>query len=321
MRYLVVRAGQSLVLLVGVSLLSFVFLQLAPGSFFSEIRLNPQISEETVQNLRHQFALDQSLFTRYRIWIGSVFRGELGFSLAYNSPVAPLLLNRAHNTLLLTLTACILSWCIALPLGVFAAAVPRGWIAHLSSAGSTLVLATPELLLALLALMLSVKIAWLRATLGSLITSSSDAVSVGGSAAHMLLPLFVLVLTSLPVIFRHTVASMRDALSSPFIWSARAHGIPMSRILFRHALLPALNPLVSLLGSSLSSLLSASLLIEVVMSWPGVGPLLVEAILNRDVYVVIGGVMLSALFLVMGTFVADLLLCAVDPRIRAERLS
>jgi peptide/nickel transport system permease protein len=321
MRYLLVRIGQSVFVLAGVSLLSFVFLQLAPGNFFSEMRLNPQVSDETVQNLRREFALDKPLLTRYWRWLQSVFRGELGFSLAYNSPVAPLLMARTFNTLLLATTSMVLAWCIAVPLGVVAAATQNGWVARVSTFGNSLILATPELLLALLALMLAAKHGWLRSAPTPL--SSSDHVWEGlrNALTRMVLPLAVLVLTSIPVLLRHTAAAVRDTLSSPFVAAARAHGIRPSRIWFYHALKPALNPLVSLFGTSLASLLSASLLVEVVMGWPGIGPLLVEAILNRDIYVVIAGIMLSAVFLVMGTLVADVLLFAVDPRIRAERLA
>ncbi len=323
MRYLLVRVGQSILLLAGVSLLSFAFLQLAPGNFFSEMRLNPQISDDTVQNLRKEFALDKPLLLRYGRWLQSAVHGELGFSFAYNSPVAPLLLARASNTLLLTSIAMCLAWCIAIPLGIANAAWPEGLLARGCSLGSAFFLATPELLLALVLLMLAVRSGWIRNLgLGSSLTNvSSGAQTARSVASRLLMPTIVLVLTSVPVLLQHTTSAIREALASPFISAARARGIGTPRILFHHAFRAALNPLVTLFGASLASLLSASLLVEVVMGWPGIGPLLLEAILNRDIYVVIGGVMLSAFFLVAGMFVADMLLFAVDPRIRAEGVS
>ena len=322
MRYLLARIGQSLLLLTGVSLLSFAFLQLAPGDFFSEMRLSPQISDETVQGLRKQFALDKPLHIRYWRWLQSTFHGELGFSFAYNSPVAPLILDRAGNTLLLTSTAMFFAWCVAVPLGVMSAAAPAGLLARFCSIGTAAFLATPELLLALLALMLAVRTGWTRSLgMGAAVTTAQGWQGFRNTTTHLILPALVLVLTSVPVLLQHTASAMREALASPYIAAVRAHGIRPTRILFHHALRAALNPLVSLLGTSLAGLLSASLLVEVVMGWPGIGPLLLEAILNRDVYVVIGGVMLSAIFLAGGMFIADVLLFAVDPRIRAERLS
>jgi peptide/nickel transport system permease protein len=123
---------------------------------------------------------------------------------------------------------------------------------------------------------------------------------------------------TLPVLVRHVRSAMIDVLESPFIRAARGHGISRGRLLFHYALPAASNPLVSLLGFSVATMLSASMLAEVILSWPGLGPLLVESILSRDVYVVVAVVMLSSVFLVMGNLLADLLLFASDPRIRTE---
>jgi peptide/nickel transport system permease protein len=120
----------------------------------------------------------------------------------------------------------------------------------------------------------------------------------------------------LPILVRHVRAAMVEAMDAPFALSARAHGIPRLRLLFRHLLPAALNPLISLFGFSLGALLSASLLIEVIMGWPGLGPLFLDAIMARDFALVLGVVMLSTIFLVAGNLVADLLLYRMDPRIR-----
>ena len=122
----------------------------------------------------------------------------------------------------------------------------------------------------------------------------------------------------MPALIRHIRAAMIEALESPFVRAARGHGVPRVRILFRYALPVAANPLISLAGLSVATLLSASLLVEMILSWPGLGALMVEAILARDVYVVIGVVMLSSMFLIAGNLFADLLLFASDPRIRVE---
>jgi peptide/nickel transport system permease protein len=130
------------------------------------------------------------------------------------------------------------------------------------------------------------------------------------------LPAAALVLGMVPGLIRHVRAGMVEVLASPFIRAARAHGIPCGRLLSRYALRAASSPLISLLGFAIATLLSGSLLVEVIMSWPGVGPLLWEAILARDLYVVVGAVMCSTLFLVGGNMVADALLLVMDPRIR-----
>jgi len=137
-------------------------------------------------------------------------------------------------------------------------------------------------------------------------------------AVHFALPAFGLAVVTLPVLVRHIRSAMIEALDSPFIRAARGHGIPRTRLLFRYALPIASNPLISLLGFSVATMLSASVIVEVIMSWPGLGPLMVQAILSRDVYVVVGVVMLSSVFLVAGNLLADVLLFVSDPRIRVE---
>jgi peptide/nickel transport system permease protein len=137
-------------------------------------------------------------------------------------------------------------------------------------------------------------------------------------ALHLVLPALGVALVSLPELVRHIRAAMVEALEAPFLRAARGHGIPNSRLLFRYALPAASNPLISLLGFSVATMLSASALAEIVLSWPGLGPLLVESILSRDVYVVVAIVMLSSVFLIAGNLLADLLLFASDPRIRME---
>jgi len=171
-------------------------------------------------------------------------------------------------------------------------------------------------------LALGVRTGWFPA--GGMVSSSFDELNrwnqVGDLLWHLALPLVALVLGSWAVLFRHVRGALLEVLDSPFIRAARGHGISRRRILFRHALPAAINPLVSLFGFSLASLLSVSLLTEVIMSWPGLGPLLLEAVLARDVYVVIGAVTFSTLLLLAGTGLADILLFAADPRIRSEAL-
>jgi peptide/nickel transport system permease protein len=136
---------------------------------------------------------------------------------------------------------------------------------------------------------------------------------------HLALPICILVLCEAPVIVRHVRASVLEVLGASYLRAARGFGTSPARLLFRHVLPVAANPAISLLGFSLAGLLSGSLLVEVVCGWPGLGPLILEATLSRDFYLVIGGIMLSAVFMVGGNLVADVMLLALDPRIRRER--
>jgi len=197
-----------------------------------------------------------------------------------------------------------------------------GTAGYLGGRWEKLVLAATDLFLSLpwLFLLLAVRTGWFPTR--GLVSVGADAFSplrkLRDIASHLVLPVLVLALTTLPLLVRHVRAAVSEVLDAPFLRTARGHGIGRRRLLYRYALPAAANPLISLLGLSIGALLGGSLLVEVVMGWPGLGPLLVEAILSRDLYVVIGGVLLSTLLLVFGNFVADLLLYWADPRIRPE---
>ena len=314
MRYIARRLLHGLLLLVGVSLLSFLFADLAPGDYFSQLRTDPRVSAETVAALRAQYGLDRPLPVRYAAWVASVLRGDFGYSLAYNSPVGPLLWPRVRATLLLTGTATLLAWLIALPLGIWNATARGTWGDSVSKVVLSFLLAIPDLLLAIVFLMLAVETGYFPT--GGMVSPGPERVE--DVAWHLVLPVAVLVLGMLPTLVRHVRASMAEAIDSPFALSARAQGISRRRLLFRHLLPVAANPLISLFGFSLGTLLSASLLIEVVMGWPGLGPLFLEAIMARDFALVLAVVMLSASFLVAGNLLADILLYRMDPRIRMK---
>jgi peptide/nickel transport system permease protein len=319
-RYLERRAIHAVLLLIGASLLSFLFSNLAPGSFFDEMKLNPQISPETVAALRSQYGLDQPLPVRYVRWVKSVFRGEWGYSFAYNQPVRSLLMVRARNTLLLTTLAMALAWLIAVPIGVWIASRRGRWDDQLASASTSLLLSVPELVLALGLLYLVIRTHALP--VGGMVSTGFDRLGsweqVGDLAAHLIVPETTLVLASLPILIRHVRASMIEVLQAPFIQAARGHGIGRSRLLFCYALPAAANPLISLFGLSVAGLLSGSLLVEVIAGWPGLGPLLLEACFSRDIYVVIGVVMASTMFMILGSLLADVMLVVADPRVRTD---
>jgi peptide/nickel transport system permease protein len=319
MKYLLRRFVRAVLLLVGISVLCFLFTEMAPGTFFDEMRLNPQISPETITALRTRYGLDKPLAVRYARWMAGLVHGDLGYSIAYNSPVAPLLWVRAKNTLLLTGTATLLIWLIAVPLGVFTAASRGTWLDKVVAVGSSILISIPEIVIAIALLALAVRTRIVP--VGGMRSLDFQELSTGGQfqdvMQRMVLPTLVLVLASIAVVERHVRASVLEVLQAPYIQAARGLGISRTRLLFRHVLPVAANPAISLFGFSLAGLLSGSLLVEAVTGWPGLGPLILEATFARDLYLVIGGVMLSAVFMIAGNFVADLLLLASDSRIRA----
>src|SRR6201995_2772740 len=318
MRQLAWRLGQRLALLIAISVCSFVLLSLAPGNFFDDLKLNPQISSSTVAALQSQYGADRPLPERYARWVESIARGEWGYSLSYHCPVGGLVWQRARNTLLLTTFAVLLAWTLALPWGIAEALYKGGWIDRTGELILAVLLATPDVVFSLLLLLFAARTGWFPT--GGM--SSSDAAQFSfvartwDLARHLFLPVVALALTILPVLARHVRSAMVGTLNAPFLVAAKGHGIPKFRLLYRHALPVALNSLISLFGFSIGSLLSISLLIEGILSWPGIGPLVVEAVLARDIYVVVAATMFSAICLIAGNLLADFLLYCADPRVR-----
>ena len=298
MIFLLRRILHGLLLLFGVSVLSFAFFELAPGDFLEDLKVNPQVGSETVQQLRNRHLLDRPAAERYIYWAAAAAHGDLGYSLAYSMPVSSLVWDRAGATLRLSAAALLICWGLAVPLGFWCAAWPGGWVNRLAGAVASVLVSLPDLLLALLFL-------WTVIYTGA------------GPVSGKLIPAAVaLSCVSFPTVFRHARASAAEALRMPFVDHLRACGIAERRIVFRHAPRAALNPLISLFGLSLGSMMGSSLVVEVVLGWPGMGPLLLESILARDAPVVLASVLLSSLFLVCGNLAADWLLYAADPRIR-----
>jgi peptide/nickel transport system permease protein len=320
MSYLGRRLARAILLLLGVSALCFIFTEMAPGSFFDEMRLNPQISPETISALRSHYGLDQPLVTRYGRWMKSALHGDLGYSIAYNAPVAPLLWSRAKNTLLLTITALVLTWIISVPLGVWTANRNGRLLDKAVSLICSFLISVPELVIAVALLAIAVR--WRVLRVGGMMSADFESLSTWAKLQdlllHLALPTFILVLCETAIIVRHVRASALEVMGAPYVQAARGFGITQTRLLFRHVLPVAANPAISLLGFSLAGLLSGSLMVEAICGWPGLGPLILEATLSRDLYLVIGGIMLSALFMIGGNLAADVMLLALDPRIRRE---
>lgn len=317
MRYVLRRCLRALLLLLAVSVLCFLFSAMVPGTFFDEMRENPQISPETIALLRSHYGLDQPFTVRYGRWIAAAGHGDFGYSIAYNAPVAPLLFQRMKNTLVLTTTTMLITWMLAVPLGVWSAAGRGRWLDRLIGTVTSFLVSVPEVVVAIAVLAWAVRTRALA--VGGMTAVNSEELSLPARihdvALHLMLPLIILVLSGLPVILRHVRASVLEVLDAPCIQAARGLGLSEHRVLFRHVLPLAANPAISLFGFSVAALLSASLMVEVITGWPGLGPLMLEGALARDVFLLTGAILLCAVFLVAGNFIADLLLLVCDPRI------
>lgn len=311
------QVGRPLLMLWGISALAFAALGAAPGDFFSEQALSPTVSRESVETWRERVALDRPWPERYGRWLLSVARGDGGYSLAYQSAVTPLVQSRAGVTLLLTGVSLVVSWSLALVLGVWAAARETRWDGRLIGALNAGVLGVPDLLLALGLLLVAARTGF--APTGGMIADLPDTAAwltrAASVAHHLTVPVLALTLSFAPMLVRHVSVSVSESLRAPFVLAARARGIPFRRIVWRSALRAAAQPLIVLFGLSFAGIFSASMVVEVILSWPGLGPLFLEAVRARDTHLVLAGVMLAATLLLAGNAMADTLLRAADPRI------
>jgi len=310
----VIRAGG--VLLV-VSLLTFALCDAVPGDPLAEMRLNPQISSAALDTARSKLRLDRPFVERYALWLRSVATGDLGFSAAYNTPVAPLIARRVMNSLILTGAALAATWLFAVPFGVWLAARARRLDGRLMTAGVATLHAMPDLLIA--AVLLQFAAASGVFPTGGLRSTGANDMTVAAALAdrvrHLALPVLAIVLSAAPTIVRHVRAALIDVLGAPYLVAAAAKGVPYRRLLFRSALRAAANPLIALFGLSVATLFSASLVVEVVMTWPGLGALLVEAVRSRDVHLVLAGVLCATSLQILGTAFTEVALRLADPRI------
>ena len=317
MRVLLGRGVRAVLLLLAVSFLTFVALAGTPGQFADELRLDPQISPATIEALRAEFALDEPVLTRYGHWLRAALHGHFGFSLTYRIPVERILWRRAANTLLLTATSLCVAWALALAIGVATATARRsGWDRVVGMIAVAL-LALPDLLIALALLTIAAHTGVLPSGgMTSVGVEPGTWAALRDLAAHMAIPVAVLTLSTMPTLLQHVRSALRQSMPPPLATALLARGLPRPRLIARHALKLASAPLAALGGISLGSLLSAGVLVEVLVGWPGMGSLLVEAVTARDQFVIVAATALATAALVAGNAIGDLILHAADPRVR-----
>ncbi len=415
-RYIVKRMISMVVLLFGISFISFLIMQLAPGNYLDILKLNPHITKRVLHEMERQFGLNKPWYVQYYRWIRGILPHpqhwkkynwwnlhywwtwnihswrafNFGISFAYREPIAKVLWHPMINTLVLAIAITIVSWAIALPLGTLSAVKQGKYFDQATIFYSYIGYAIPDFFLALLVLFLAARaklfpfhdaipileiISLIIAVLGGFfslqhqpgkkekwrqwtenifrflggsiltgILSFSILLGVyylfqkanfpiGGATSpdyyflspwgkfldllrHLALPTLVESVVSVAYMLRQMRASTLEVLRAEYVTTARAKGVTEKNVIFKHVFRNALNPIITLFGFQLGSLISGILTIEIVMNWPGLGYLIYRAILEKDLYLVMGDVMISGLFLIIGNLIGDILLAWSDPRIR-----
>jgi peptide/nickel transport system permease protein len=297
MRFLVRRVFTALLTLLLTSAASFYAIHLAPGDFLSEARLNPTVSPSATQTLEIQYQLSAPVSLRYWAWLSSTIAGDWGRSYNTGLPIAKLIFEAAGETFVLVVGALCLAWTLSLALSWRTCTHPGSWLSRGASQVSVLSLSIPDILLVL-------GVAW---------GFSSAGLDLSSPWAAWL----ALFLGLSPALFLQVQAALLEADGLPFVQAARDRRLPDRQVIARY-LFPAAAPrLAALFGLSLGSALSSSLLVECTLARPGLGTVLLEAILARDVSVVMAGVTLSTSIWIAGNLTSELLQLAADPRLRA----
>lgn len=296
------------------------------------IETNPQISEAAKVQIRHVMGLDQPMHVQYWRWLtnffsfhpaalangnwSGFFTPSLGITFS-NEDVLDLLVRRGGNTLILGLVVFVFSWLIALPLGIYAALRWRSLSDRLMTVFASVGMSFPGFVLALLLAVLAVKTGWFP--LGGTQSDNYDSLNVfqkiWDKGIHLVLPATVLIVGSLASVQRQMRGNLLDVLAAEYVRTARAKGLPENQVIYRHAVRTALNPLITMLGYEFSGLLGGAILTETVLGYPGLGQLSYKAVLETDTNLVMASIILSAIMLVMGNLLADILLKLADPRI------
>ncbi|DAA83916.1 TPA: ABC transporter substrate-binding protein [Candidatus Gastranaerophilales bacterium HUM_3] len=316
-KYITKRILQVIPLLIIVSIISFFIIRLSPVDPLAELRLNPSISQETLDKEVKRLNLDKPIYVQYISWAKSFIKWDLGYT-STGEKVSVKLKERIPNTLLLTVVVIFMTWAAGIPLGILAAVKKETAFDRFLTVISSIGMAIPSFFFAILMLIFAVKTGWFP--VGGLTSYNFNELGFWGKftdiARHLILPSIVLFTISLSGLQRQMRANMLEVLDSDYVKFARAKGLSEWRVLFKHALRNAINPMITLLGFEFAGLLSGAALTEYVFQYPGLGRLILEAVMKSDINLVMASLMMGTIMLILGNLIADILLMITDPRLR-----
>jgi peptide/nickel transport system permease protein len=310
--------------LIGISLVTFLIIELAPGDFLTSyvayLAEQGQMSDpQVIERLRQQYGLNDPIYVKYLKWLGNLLQGDLGQSLEWKRPNAELIGDRLMLTFVLAVATLIFTWVIAFAIGIFSAVRQYSFWDYVATFFGFLGLATPDFLLALV--LMWIAYAYLGISVGGLF--SPEYIEAPWSPGrvvdlmnHMWIPMIIIGTSGTAALIRIMRANLLDELHRPYVVTARAKGLPEMRALIKYPVRAALNPFVSTVGWYLPTLVSGSIIVAIVLNLPITGPLLLRALLSKDMYLAGSFIFLLSALTVIGTLLSDILLAWLDPRIR-----
>ncbi len=322
--YLVRRSMLAVLTMWAVSVLSFVVIQLPPGDYITSYIAQMSssgsgVSAEEAETLRRQYGLDQPMTVQYLRWMAMVLRGNFGMALEYGRPVSDVIGDRLWLTMVVSVAAIILTWLLALPIGIYSAVRQYSIGDYFATFLGFIGLAIPSFMLALILMYFG--FTFFNANIGGLFSDEFAEVPWSLAKAwdltkHLPLPALILGLAGTAQLIRIMRANLLDELGKPYVVTARARGLSETRVILKYPVRVALNPFASTIGYLLPYVVSGSIIVSLVLSLPTVGPLLLKALIAQDMFLAGTIVLLLGVMTVIGTFISDLLLIWIDPRIR-----
>lgn len=323
--YILQRFGLALVTIWAISVISFVIIQLPPGDFVdayiaSLSASGSMVRQEEAQALRQLYGLDQPMWVQYWKWASRVAQGDFGTSMEWGRPVTEVLGDRLWLTVVVSLAAIFLTWGIALPIGIYSAVRQYSMADYAFTLIGFVGLAVPNFLLALIIMYFGFVL--LDLNVGGLFSAEYQLAPWSWAKAmdlmaHLPLPALILALAGTAQLIRIMRANLLDELRRPYVATARARGLAEWRVIVKYPVRAALNPFASTIGYLLPFVVSGSIVVSLVLSLPTVGPLLLRALVAQDMFLAGTIVLLLGVLTVVGTFISDLILMWIDPRIRA----
>ena len=325
-RYVLKRLLLLPVLLFAFSVVVFAIVQAPPGDFLTAYTATlassgTSINAEHLAALRQEYGLDQPLYVQYLKWMANLARGNLGLSLEYQRPNVELIGERLMLTVVLALFSFVFTWAVAIPAGIYSATHPRSVLDYVFTVLNYVGVATPNFMLALVLMWMAFAYFGIGVTglfSPEFVEAPWSVARVLDLLAHVWLPAVVLGVAGTARLTRVMRANLLDELHKPYVVTARAKGMSEWRLVLRYPVRLALNPLVSTIGWYLPALFSGSLIVATVMNLPNIGPLLLRALVNQDMYLAGSILLIYCLLTIIGTLISDILLAWLDPRIRME---
>lgn len=324
--YLLHRVALALLTIWAISILSFVIIRLPPGDYISSYIASQSmsggfVSEQEVQALRREYGLDQPTYIQYLRWMKMVVQGRFGVSLEYRRPVAEVIGDRLWLTMVVAIGAVVVTWALAVPIGIYSAVRQYSLGDYFATFVGFIGLAVPSFMVALIVLYVGFKL--FNISIGGLFSGEFDlapwsAAKVWDLVQHLPVPTLILGFAGTAQLIRIMRANLLDELGKPYVITARARGLSETRVVLKYPVRVALNPFASTIGYLLPYIVSGSIIVSLVLGLPTVGPLLLRALIAQDMFLAGTIVLLLGVLTVVGTFLSDLLLLWIDPRIRLE---